>query len=154
MRQGPTEHFGIFLAVRQLQEHIPYAGYFFLLGLPCPLSAMTRYKRPIEVFDISSDEEDAFMSLSQELSSQDHGRHRASKHPRTNYNQRTAFGSSQYDAIYVDDDADDGSQEAPGSSQGYDERQYSYVLYGSMQSKIVGVRYVSNSSLLRATSVS
>jgi SWI/SNF-related matrix-associated actin-dependent regulator of chromatin subfamily A3 len=40
-----------------------------------------------------------------------------------------------------DDDDDDASQEVPDSTQGYNEQQYSYGLYGMFQNKIVGVRY-------------
>lgn len=41
----------------------------------------------------------------------------------------------------VDDDEDDASQNAPESTQGYSEDEYTYGLYGVMHSKIVGIRY-------------
>lgn len=68
---------------------------------------------------------------------------RAPKSARTRYDQSGAPGSSQTDAIYVDDDDEeaDASQDAPDASQGYNEHAYSYGLYGAVQEKIVGVRY-------------
>ncbi|CAO2649002.1 Nn.00g099510.m01.CDS01 [Neocucurbitaria sp. VM-36] len=67
---------------------------------------------------------------------------RAPKEARTRYNQPTAPGSSQHDAIYIDDDDEgDASQNAPDATQGYTEHAYSYGLYGTMHAKIVGVRY-------------
>ncbi|KAF3005902.1 hypothetical protein E8E13_009536 [Curvularia kusanoi] len=70
---------------------------------------------------------------------------RAPKQPRTASSTqpaRTATGSSQHDALVIEsDDDDDASQEEPDSSQGYNEQQYSYSLYGTLNNKIVGVRY-------------
>ena len=70
---------------------------------------------------------------------------RAPKQPRTasnTYPAQTATGSSQFDALVIDsDDEDDASQEELDSTQGYNEQQYSYSLYGTLNNKIVGVRY-------------
>lgn len=70
---------------------------------------------------------------------------RAPKQPRTASNThlaQTATGSSQLDALVIDsDDDDDASQEEPDSTQGYNEQQYNYSLYGTLNNKIVGVRY-------------
>ncbi|KAF3041248.1 hypothetical protein E8E11_005635 [Didymella keratinophila] len=75
--------------------------------------------------------------------SQQHGR--TPKQPRTAQNahpSRMAGGTSQADALVIDsDDDDDASQEVPDSTQGYNEHQYSYGLYGTLHNKIVGVRY-------------
>ncbi|KAF2134281.1 hypothetical protein P153DRAFT_307360 [Dothidotthia symphoricarpi CBS 119687] len=81
-------------------------------------------------------------------SSQGHGyasSPRAPKQTRTAYNShtsRTVSGSSQHDPLVIDDDDDeDASQDAPDATQGYNEQQYSYMLYGVQHAKIVGVRY-------------
>ncbi|KAH6612407.1 SNF2 family N-terminal domain-containing protein [Boeremia exigua] len=68
---------------------------------------------------------------------------RAPKQPRTtNTHPTRAAGSSQHDALVIDsDDDDDASQEAPDSTQSYNEQQSSYGLYGVIHNKIVGVRY-------------
>lgn len=81
--------------------------------------------------------------------SQQHAR--APKQPRTASNAhpaRSATGLSQHDALVIDsgdddDDNDDSSQEVSDSTQGYNEQQYSYSLYGMLHNKIVGVRYYS-----------
>ena len=99
---------------------------------------MAPRKRPAEAIDLTNDDS-PFNSSSQGYSSQ--GRHRASKQARSAINQRTASGSSQTDAIYVDDEEEDASQDAPDATQGYNEREYSYGPYGAMHTKIVGVRY-------------
>ena len=53
-----------------------------------------------------------------------------------------AGGTSQADALVIDsDDDDDASQEVPDSTQAYNEQQYSYSLYGTLNNKIVGCRY-------------
>ena len=69
---------------------------------------------------------------------------RAPKQPRTasnTYPAQTATGSSQLDALVIDSDNEyDASQEEPDSTQGYNEQQYSYSLYGTLNNKIVGVR--------------
>jgi SWI/SNF-related matrix-associated actin-dependent regulator of chromatin subfamily A3 len=41
----------------------------------------------------------------------------------------------------VVDDDDDDDEEEDGSSQGSNDQQYSWTLYGSVNEKIVGVRY-------------
>jgi SWI/SNF-related matrix-associated actin-dependent regulator of chromatin subfamily A3 len=69
---------------------------------------------------------------------------RAPKQARTSYNQvqRTTSGSSQADAIFIDeDDDDDASQEVPDATQAYNQQQYDYMHYGTMHERIVGVRY-------------
>ncbi|KAF9730692.1 hypothetical protein PMIN04_001697 [Paraphaeosphaeria minitans] len=71
---------------------------------------------------------------------------RAPKSARSSYNSepvRTAPGSSQYDPFVIDDedDEDDASQEVQDSSQSFGETDMSYVLYGVISTKIVGVRY-------------
>lgn len=77
--------------------------------------------------------------------SQQHAR--IPKQPRTASNThpaRVPTGSSQHDALVIDsddDDDDDASQEVPDATQGYNEQQYSYSLYGMLHNKIVGVRY-------------
>ncbi|KAJ4361537.1 hypothetical protein N0V95_001789 [Ascochyta clinopodiicola] len=77
------------------------------------------------------------------------GQHvRAPKQPRLAQNahpSHTISGSSQHEPLVIDsdDDEDDTSQEVPDSTQGYNEQQYSYDLYGMLQNKIVGVRYYS-----------
>ena len=95
-------------------------------------SSSTRYTNP------SSSQGYAHSSPSQQYA-------RAPKQPRIASNthpSRTATGSSQYDALVIDsDDDDDASQEVPDSTQGYNEQQYSYSLYGMLHNKIVGVRY-------------
>jgi SWI/SNF-related matrix-associated actin-dependent regulator of chromatin subfamily A3 len=42
-----------------------------------------------------------------------------------------------------DDDEDDGSQEAPDASQNYNEAEFSYVMYGKWENKVVGCRFYS-----------
>jgi SWI/SNF-related matrix-associated actin-dependent regulator of chromatin subfamily A3 len=65
----------------------------------------------------------------------------APKQQRTAAYSRTASGTSQQDPVYIDDEEEDGSQEAPGATQGFNEQQYSWILYGVMHAKVVGVRY-------------
>ncbi|KAF9692216.1 hypothetical protein EKO04_009568 [Ascochyta lentis] len=95
-------------------------------------SSSTRYTYP------SSSQGYAHSSPSQQYA-------RAPKQPRTTQNahpSRTISGSSQYEPLVIDsEDDDDASQEVPDSTQGYNEQQYSYGLYGMLQTKIVGVRY-------------
>ena len=71
---------------------------------------------------------------------------RAPKLARTTYDSR-ASGSSQHEPLIIDSDDDDGeedaSQNAPDSTQGPSEQEYSYSLYGALRHKIVGVRYYS-----------
>ncbi|KAJ4301139.1 hypothetical protein N0V90_003229 [Kalmusia sp. IMI 367209] len=82
---------------------------------------------------------------------------RAPKLPRTSYQAqpaRTQSGSSQHNPLIIDgddddddnlDDNDDGdddaSQEVQDASQSYSETEMSWVLYGVIETKIVGVRY-------------
>lgn len=76
---------------------------------------------------------------------------RASKQPRTARNShpsRAVSGSSQHDPVVIgddddDNDEDDASQDAPDATQGYNEQQYDYSLYGVQHTKIVGVRFYS-----------
>ena len=96
-------------------------------------SSSTRYTNP------SSSQGYAHSSPSQQYA-------RTPKQPRTAQNphpSRTATGSSQHDALVIDsdDDDDDASLEAPDSTQGYNEQQYNYSMYGMLHNKIVGVRY-------------
>lgn len=71
---------------------------------------------------------------------------RAPKSARTSYHSqpsRAAPGSSQYAPLVIDDevDEDDASQEVQDPSQSFGETDMSYVLYGVISTKIVGVRY-------------
>ncbi|KAI8935986.1 hypothetical protein NX059_007489 [Plenodomus lindquistii] len=91
-------------------------------------------KRRIETIDLSHDAPPSHNTSS----------HRTPKQPRTTYHQPP--GTSPANAVVLDDDDsddndDDASQEALGSAQGYNEQQYDYVLYGSLNNKIVGVRF-------------
>ncbi|KAF1929812.1 uncharacterized protein M421DRAFT_419589 [Didymella exigua CBS 183.55] len=94
--------------------------------------SLTRYTNP------SSSQGYALSSPSQHYE-------RTPKQPRTALNahpSRLATGSSHADALVIDsDDDDDASQEAPESTQAYNEQQYSYGLYGMLHNKIVGVRF-------------
>ncbi|KAH7391880.1 SNF2 family N-terminal domain-containing protein [Pyrenochaeta sp. MPI-SDFR-AT-0127] len=113
-------------------------------------------KRPLEAIDLTNDDS-PFYSSSQpyaQSSSQNYVQSSATpsspysrppKQPRTANSQRTASGSSQNDAIFIDDDEDedDASQNAPDATQGLSEQEYTYGLYGAMHGKIVGVRYYS-----------
>ncbi|RAR06000.1 meiotically up-regulated 71 protein [Stemphylium lycopersici] len=113
-------------------------------------------KRPIEAIDLTGDDMPSYSS-SQHYSHPP-ARHPSSsrgyanisspnctpKQPRTSRNQthRTTSGSSQAEAIFVDEDEEeDASQEVPDTTQGYNQQHYEYVLYGAKQDKIVGVRY-------------
>jgi SWI/SNF-related matrix-associated actin-dependent regulator of chromatin subfamily A3 len=116
-------------------------------------------KRRVEAIDLTSDDTPFYSSSSQprahSLSFQSQGYadsqgyssspHRAPKQPRTAYNQaqRTTSGASQADAIFIEEDEDDASQEVPDATQAYNQQQYDYTLYGTIQAKIVGVRYYS-----------
>ncbi|KAF1836632.1 hypothetical protein BDW02DRAFT_566900 [Decorospora gaudefroyi] len=112
-------------------------------------------RRAKEAIDLTSDET-RFNSSPQNAPSSSRGSTRSQgyassschghKQARTAYNpsQRTASGSSQTNPISVDDDDDgeeEASQEVPDTSQDYNQQQYDYVLYGSLNNKIVGVRY-------------
>ncbi|KAJ4344512.1 uncharacterized protein N0V89_012255 [Didymosphaeria variabile] len=86
------------------------------------------------------------------VSSQASSQSRPSKSARTSYNSQPAHaapGSSQYDPFVIDDedDQDDGSQEVQDSSQSFGEIE-SYVLYGVISTKIVGVRFYSGHATL------
>lgn len=50
-------------------------------------------------------------------------------------------GSSQAQPFLIYDEEEDGSQEAPDATQGYNEAEYGWGLYGVMHTKIVGVRF-------------
>jgi SWI/SNF-related matrix-associated actin-dependent regulator of chromatin subfamily A3 len=116
-------------------------------------------KRRAETIDLTSDDTPFYSSSSQprahSSSFQSQGYadsqgyssspHRAPKQPRTAYNQaqRTTSGASQADAIFIEEDEDDASQEVPDATQAYNQQQYDYTLYGKIQAKIVGVRYYS-----------
>ncbi|KAG9196613.1 SWI/SNF-related matrix-associated actin-dependent regulator of chromatin subfamily A3 [Alternaria panax] len=92
-------------------------------------------RRAYEAIDLTGDDDAPPYSSSP---------HRAPKQARTSYNQaqRTTSGSSQADAIFIDDDEEDeASQEVPDATQAYNQQQYSFDLYGTMNGKIVGVRY-------------
>lgn len=65
--------------------------------------------------------------------------HRASKQPRSTYTQPR--GASQADAIFIDEDEADASQEVPDSTQAYNQQQYGFILHGRLHTRIVGVRY-------------
>ncbi|KAF1945397.1 hypothetical protein EJ02DRAFT_369849 [Clathrospora elynae] len=98
-------------------------------------------KRQYEAIDLTGDGSPSNSSSQAPASSS-----RAPKQPRTAYNQNqhtTSYGLSQADAIFVDEDEDedDASQEVPDSTQGYSQQQYDFVLYGGLQSKIVGIQY-------------
>jgi SWI/SNF-related matrix-associated actin-dependent regulator of chromatin subfamily A3 len=62
---------------------------------------------------------------------------RAPKQPRTTAYNRTPSGASQQDPVYIDDD----DEEDASASQGMNEQEYSWTLYGNLHGKIVGVRY-------------
>lgn len=83
-------------------------------------------KRRIETVDLTDDESSSYLNPKQH---------------RTTYHQPP--GASQANAVILDDDddGDDASQEAPELTQGYNEQQYSYALYGTLSNKIVGVRF-------------
>jgi SWI/SNF-related matrix-associated actin-dependent regulator of chromatin subfamily A3 len=116
-------------------------------------------KRRAEAIDLTGDDTPFYSSSSQppahssSFQSQGHANahgyssspHRAPKQPRTAYDQaqRITSGASQADAIFVDEDEDDASQEVPDATQAYNQQQYDYTLYGTIQTKIVGVRYYS-----------
>ncbi|USP79733.1 Putative SWI/SNF-related matrix-associated actin-dependent regulator of chromatin subfamily A member 3-like 1 [Curvularia clavata] len=102
-------------------------------------------KRRAKVIDLTAD--DAPASSSQGYA-ESQPSPRATKQARTSRNnaQRAPPGSSQDAPIFVDEDEDDeeeddASQEAPNSTQGYSQQHYNYLLYGSLDNKIVGVRY-------------
>jgi SWI/SNF-related matrix-associated actin-dependent regulator of chromatin subfamily A3 len=98
-------------------------------------------KRPAEAIDLT-DDSPLYSSQSHDYVqlSQASPAGRAPKQPRTAAYNRTASGSSQHDPVYIDDEEEDGSQEAPGATQG-NEQEYTWVLYGALHNKIVGVRY-------------
>lgn len=76
---------------------------------------------------------------------------RPSKAARTNSHPHTSPGSSQYDPVIIDDDEDDdddASQEVQISSQSFGETDMSYVSYGVISTKIVGVRYYNGHATL------
>ncbi|CAG5175025.1 uncharacterized protein ALTATR162_LOCUS10818 [Alternaria atra] len=110
-------------------------------------------RRAYEAIDLTGDDDTPAYSSSQYPSSSQgyaHSHvassspHRAPKQARTSYSQahRTTSGSSQADAISIDEDEeDDASQEVPDATQAYNQQQYDYILYGVMHEKIVGVRY-------------
>jgi SWI/SNF-related matrix-associated actin-dependent regulator of chromatin subfamily A3 len=116
-------------------------------------------RRPYETIDLTGDDTPAYSSSQSYVHSsqypsssqgyaQSHGYssspHRGPKQARTSYNQsqRTTSGSSQADAIFIDEDEeDDASQEVPDATQAYNQQQYDYILYGIKHDKIVGVRY-------------
>ncbi|KAF3044693.1 hypothetical protein E8E12_009141 [Didymella heteroderae] len=91
--------------------------------------------------------QNAYSSQGYSLSSSSQQHNRTPKQPRTAQNaypSRMAGGTSQADALVIDsDDDEDASREVPDSTQGYNEQQFSYSLYGTLQNKIVGVRYYS-----------
>ncbi|PVH97783.1 hypothetical protein DM02DRAFT_657940 [Periconia macrospinosa] len=74
----------------------------------------------------------AEQQLSQPSSSQTH---RLPKQPRTN----TFPGSSQQDPLVIDDDDYGAEEEVPDANQ--DDRQFSYVHYGTWNTNIVGCRF-------------
>jgi SWI/SNF-related matrix-associated actin-dependent regulator of chromatin subfamily A3 len=80
---------------------------------------------------------------------------RPPKSARTSYHSQSAPGSSQYDPLIVDDedDEDDASQEVHDSSQGFDETDMSFVLYGFISTKIVGVRYYNGQATVNEIAV-
>lgn len=87
---------------------------------------MAPHKRPYNAIDLTGDEP-------RKQSRTAHGASQSS---------RVQLGSSQDAPLVIDDgEEEDGSQEAPDASQGYNEAEYSYGLYGEMTSKIVGCRF-------------
>lgn len=92
-------------------------------------------RRAYEAIDLTGDDDAPAYSSSP---------HRAPKQARTSYNQaqRITSGSSQADAIFIDeDDEDDASQEVPDATQAYNQQQYDYILYGIKDDKVVGLRF-------------
>jgi SWI/SNF-related matrix-associated actin-dependent regulator of chromatin subfamily A3 len=69
--------------------------------------------------------------------------YRAPKQARHAYDQaqRTASGSSQVDAIVIDEEEDDANADAPDATQGHSQQHHDYILYGNWHQKVVGVRY-------------
>jgi SWI/SNF-related matrix-associated actin-dependent regulator of chromatin subfamily A3 len=109
-------------------------------------------KRPVEAIDLTDDspfyssQPYTHASSSQHpLSSQGYAHSqshsspvgRAPKQPRTAAYNRTPSGASQQDPVYIDDD----DEEDASASQGMNEQEYAWTLYGNLHGKIVGVRY-------------
>ncbi|KAF2744112.1 hypothetical protein M011DRAFT_521232 [Sporormia fimetaria CBS 119925] len=69
-----------------------------------------------------------------------------SKQPRTEqggarFSNGSAVPGSQVNPYTIDDEEEDDSEESPDATQGYNEAQYRWGLYGALHTKIVGVRY-------------
>jgi len=108
-------------------------------------------KRHIEAIDLtddspfySSSQAHAHASSSQgyahsqsqsQLHSSPHGR--APKQARTSTYSRASSGASQQDPVCIHDD----DEEDVSATQGINEQEYTWTLYGNMHAKIVGVRY-------------
>jgi SWI/SNF-related matrix-associated actin-dependent regulator of chromatin subfamily A3 len=104
---------------------------------------MPPQKRHWEAIDLT-EEESPFYSSQRASTSQGYAQSsqsspdgRAPKQSRTLAPSRTASGASQQDPVYIDDD----EEEDVSATQGFTEQEYSWMLYGQMHAKIVGVRY-------------
>lgn len=101
-------------------------------------------------FELDQTEESPFCSSQHASSSQGYAQSsqssaygRAPKQPRTSSSataNRTPSGASQQDPVYIDSDDDD-EEEDVAATQGFTEQEYSWMMYGVMHGKIVGVRY-------------
>ncbi|KAH4937778.1 hypothetical protein HBI79_064250 [Parastagonospora nodorum] len=104
-------------------------------------------KRPVETIDLtddspfhSSSQGDAHASSSQGYAhSHSHSSPhvRAPKQARTSTYNRTWSGASQQDPVYIHDD----DEEDASATQGINEQEHTWTLYGNMHTNIVGVRY-------------
>ncbi|KAH7402017.1 SNF2 family N-terminal domain-containing protein [Phaeosphaeria sp. MPI-PUGE-AT-0046c] len=95
-------------------------------------------KRSFEPLDYT--ENSPYSSFQHASSSQSSPLGRAPKQPRTTSSatvNRTPSGASQQDPVYIDSD----DEEDVMATQGFTEQEYSWMLYGVMHGKIVGVRY-------------
>jgi SWI/SNF-related matrix-associated actin-dependent regulator of chromatin subfamily A3 len=107
-------------------------------------------KRQAEAIDISADEATPYSSSAPQSSSQGYvisqptsSQSRPAKQARTLPGPSRAIapgaGSSQAEPLLIDDEDDnDGSQEVADGTQGYNETEARYGLYGVLPTKIVG----------------
>jgi hypothetical protein len=125
-------------AQRISAAHVLNPSPFNPLKMPPP-------KRRFEAIDLT-EEDSPIYSSQRASSSQGHAyaqwsqsspNGRAPKQSRTTASSRTPSGASQNDPVYIDDD----EEEDVSATQGFTEQEYSWILYGQMHAKIVGVRY-------------
>jgi SWI/SNF-related matrix-associated actin-dependent regulator of chromatin subfamily A3 len=104
-------------------------------------------KRSFEPLDYTEDSPynfstNASSSQSYAQSSQSSPYGRAPKQPRTSSSStanRAPSGATQQDPVYID--SEDDEEEDVTATQGYSAHESSWMLYGVMHGKIVGVRY-------------